>query len=674
MRSLALTVRYREPAHALFHVRGLGHARERHRRPAARGAQECARTCCARPGRACCARPGRACCARPGRACCVRPRRARRVWCARGPRRRRHAGAAGREDGGALYTAAAAVDTPLHEQRQLGARATPWPSRARARRGQSWRLPTGSSTRLRTRSTRSTRSWRTRSGLRARATRPCPLLSAWGDSASLGAYSASASGPACTGHTPPADARLASTLWTVHRRRCQTYFLGDRLRAINRSRNLSGQIKQREKLIFAGMPQRLKARHHGRRMLNRSARDHRSVAYAFERRGTSNAVDRESSDVHNCFPATTMTLRKMLSFNVSFLDLFPAPPTHTMRRNSSLETIVPGRHNNLRAALPACDVQDCSVAPPCATSLPLGQPWTEEEIRELESELVHWTVLRVIQPGGLNHKYVHSTSLDTLSLTHCRLATILLSLYRVPHPLLGHACGHNTPSARRTERPFVIVAGVDILQYLQYSSWDEAAARLLAFAPIVSFYNCVAARKPVWIVHLGPHTLENFVYIGDTVYVDHGGYYAGGVVSDVFLERWACDLLGFLRCLVEGAWMNDKPGGGNGDEFYLLVHQDWCLRKARAVYPMRWIISDLDHSSVDPDFQDGAFLCHRSARRDNLIIAQNGCQHTSESGRSRHCWIDDEATSAYPLRRGLVRAFHANPIVCTLPERLSKAA
>jgi hypothetical protein len=411
------------------------------------------------------------------------------------------------------------------------------------------------------------------------------------------------------------------------------------LRAINRSRHLSERIKQHNKISITGTHQRLKARHRGRCMLKRSARDHRSVAYALERRGTSNAVNRESSDVHACFPATTMALRKMLSFNISFLDLFPAPPTHTLRRNSSLETIMPGRHNNLRAALPACDVQDCSVAPPCAASLPLGQPWTEEEIQELESKLVHWTALRVIQPGGLNHKYVHSTSLGTLSLKHRRLATILLSLYRVPHPLLGHTCGYNTPSVRRTERPFVVVAGVDILQYSQYSSWDEAAARLLAFAPIVSFYSCVAARKSVWIVHLGPHTLENFVYVGDTVYVDHGGYYAGGVVSDVFLERWACDPVGFRRCLVEGAWMDNQVGGGDGGEFYLLVHEDWCLRKARPVYPMRWIISDLDHSSIDPDFQDGAFPHLTSVERDNLIIAQSGCQPTSESGRSR-CQAD----------------------------------
>jgi hypothetical protein len=269
-----------------------------------------------------------------------------------------------------------------------------------------------------------------------------------------------------------------------------------------------------------------------------------------------------------------MTLRKMLSFNISFLDLFPAPPTHTLRRNSSLETIVPGCHNNLRAALPACDVQDRSIAPPCAASVPVGQPWTKEEIQELESELVHWTALRVIQPGGINHKYVHSTPCDSLSLTHHRLATLPFSLYHTPHPLLGHACGYNTPSVRRTERPFVVITGVDILQFTEYSLWDEAAARLLAFAPIVSFYSCVSVCKPVWIVHLGPHTLENMVHIGDTVYMDHGGYYTSGMVSDVFLERWSCDPVGFLRCLVEGAWMNDQAGGSKGNKFHLLVHQD----------------------------------------------------------------------------------------------------
>jgi hypothetical protein len=63
----------------------------------------------------------------------------------------------------------------------------------------------------------------------------------------------------------------------------------------------------------------------------------------------------------------------------------------------------------------------------------------------------------------------------------------------------------------------------------------------LVFAPIVSFYSCVVVCKLVWIVRLGPHILENMVHIGNTVYVDHSGYYAGGVVSDMFLEQWACD-------------------------------------------------------------------------------------------------------------------------------------
>jgi hypothetical protein len=160
-----------------------------------------------------------------------------------------------------------------------------------------------------------------------------------------------------------------------------------------------------------------------------------------------------------------------------------------------------------------------------------------------------------------------------------------------------------------------------------------------------------------------------FMTIGNTVYVDHGGYYAGGMVSDVFLEQWACDPVGFLRCLVKGAWMDDQAPGGDGGKFYLLVHQDWCLRKARPVYPMRWIISDLDHSRVDPDFQDGAFLCLISLKHDNLIVAQSGCQPTPESGHSHHCLIVDEATIRHPLHRRLVRAYYDYPIACMSPVR-----
>jgi hypothetical protein len=187
------------------------------------------------------------------------------------------------------------------------------------------------------------------------------------------------------------------------------------LHAINRLRHLSERIKRHNQLSITGTHQRLKARRCGRRMLKRSARDHRSVAYVFERRGASKAANKESSDVYGCSLATTMGLCKMLSFNVSFMDCFPAPPTHTLRQNSSLETIVPGHHNNLRAALPLSNIQDRLVAlPRTAPALP-EQFLSEEELQELWSEVAHWTALHVIQSGGLNHKYIYSTLHYSLS-------------------------------------------------------------------------------------------------------------------------------------------------------------------------------------------------------------------------------------------------------------------
>jgi hypothetical protein len=102
--------------------------------------------------------------------------------------------------------------------------------------------------------------------------------------------------------------------------------------------------------------------------------------------------------------------------------------------------------------------------------------------------------------------------------------------------------------------------------------------------------------------------------------------------------------------------MNDQPGGSNGDKFHPLVHQNWCLCKVRPLYPMCWVISDMDHSSVDPDFQDGVFSCLTSVKHDNLIIAQSGCQPMLESDRSCCCWTVDEAIIRHLLHRGLVRA------------------
>jgi hypothetical protein len=142
------------------------------------------------------------------------------------------------------------------------------------------------------------------------------------------------------------------------------------------------------------------------------------VANAFERRGASNTANRELSHVHHCSASAAIMLCKMLSFNVLFLDRFPAPPTHTLRRNCSLETIIPGCYNNLRAAPPMRDIQDRFVTPPRAAPAPPKQFLTEEELRELWSKLAHWTELNVIVPEGLNHKYVYSTLRNNLSLTH----------------------------------------------------------------------------------------------------------------------------------------------------------------------------------------------------------------------------------------------------------------
>jgi hypothetical protein len=144
-------------------------------------------------------------------------------------------------------------------------------------------------------------------------------------------------------------------------------------------------------------------------MLNKSACDHRNVVYAFERRGASNAANRELLNSGYCSSPANMGLRKMLLFNVSFMDCFPALLTHTLQQNSLLETIIPGRHNNLRAALPVCNVLDRSIALPRAGPALPQQFLSEEELQELLSKVAYWMALRVIQSGGLNHKYVYST-------------------------------------------------------------------------------------------------------------------------------------------------------------------------------------------------------------------------------------------------------------------------
>jgi hypothetical protein len=152
-------------------------------------------------------------------------------------------------------------------------------------------------------------------------------------------------------------------------------------------------------------------------MLKRSGRDCRTVMYAVERQGTSNAANREVLNNNYCSSPATMGLRKMLSFNISFMDWFPAPPMHTLQQNLSMETIVPGHHNNLRTALPLSNSQNHSVAPPRTAPAPPEQFLSEEELQELWSKMALWTALHVIQPRGLNHKYVYSRPHDSLAHT-----------------------------------------------------------------------------------------------------------------------------------------------------------------------------------------------------------------------------------------------------------------
>jgi hypothetical protein len=97
---------------------------------------------------------------------------------------------------------------------------------------------------------------------------------------------------------------------------------------------------------------------------------------------------------------------------------------------------------------------------------------------------------------------------------------------------------------------------------------------------------------------------------GDLVYVDHSGFYAGGVVLE--LAPMQREDAGLRRVLVKGAWKDCEVTKGNGALFHLLVTPDQCAVTARAI-PARWIIDEHPHNQVDITFRGTTIITNPSA-------------------------------------------------------------
>jgi hypothetical protein len=123
-----------------------------------------------------------------------------------------------------------------------------------------------------------------------------------------------------------------------------------------------------------------------------------------------------------------------------------------------------------------------------------------------------------------------------------------------------------------TDRKFTVVSTHTQGQRKTYKTHAEAAVHIYALAPPADFLGYLEEDRLLWLLYLGPRTLEKNVRVGDLVYVDHSGFYTGSVILELSLTRHEDARL--RRVLVKGAWKDCKVTKGDGALFYLLVTPD----------------------------------------------------------------------------------------------------
>jgi hypothetical protein len=139
-----------------------------------------------------------------------------------------------------------------------------------------------------------------------------------------------------------------------------------------------------------------------------------------------------------------------------------------------------------------------------------------------------------------------------------------------------------------------------------FPSEEEAAAHVFAFAPLVGFCNILGLGCLQWVFHLGAHTLAKVVRLGDLVYADRNGFYAGGAIIDEVAPP-NNPLPGYRHLVAKGAWVNCGTDA-DGAHFCVCVPTHFYALVPRANYRAQWVISEYDHHDVNPWFQESAYL------------------------------------------------------------------
>jgi hypothetical protein len=205
----------------------------------------------------------------------------------------------------------------------------------------------------------------------------------------------------------------------------------------------------------------------------------------------------------------------------------------------------------------------------------------------------------------------------------------------------GHTLGFHLSDLHATDRKFTVVSTHTPGQRKTYKTHAEATAHIYSLAPPADFLGYLEDDRPLWLLYLGPRTLEKNVCVGDLVYVDHSGFYAGGVVLE--LAPTQREDAGLRRVLVKGAWKNCKVTKGDSAFFYLLVTPDRCAVTARAI-PAQWIIDEHPHDQVDITFCGTTIITNPSVPANQFaawvikhVVVEQSAQETQRIKDEARC-------------------------------------
>jgi hypothetical protein len=190
-----------------------------------------------------------------------------------------------------------------------------------------------------------------------------------------------------------------------------------------------------------------------------------------------------------------------------------------------------------------------------------------------------------------------------------------------------------------------------------YKTHAEAAAHIYSLAPLADFLGYLEDNRPSWLLYLGPQTLEKNVRVGDLVYVDHSGFYAGGVVLKLAPTRR--EDAGLRSMLVKGAWKDCEVTKGDGTFFYFLVTPDRCAVTTHAI-PAQWIIDKHPHDQVDITFCGTTIITNPSVPANqsaawvikHIVVEQSAQETRHIEDKARCCHVAEELWGCQIIRAG----------------------